>query len=98
MHVGHAVDQRVDIDRADTVAVQARLGIDIDPAQVDAQCAAVAERVVHACMQCQAPGIVQLQRAAGQRAAGIGAEEARVVDTGANERRERALGVEVVLQ
>src|SRR5690606_6679280 len=85
--VGNAVDHRVDVHGADGGTIQLDLGVDVGPAGVDAQGTVVADLEVHADVGGQAPGVIQLQLAAGQRTAGGFTEEGGVVHAQADQRR-----------
>src|SRR5690606_9988113 len=99
--VGHAVDDRIKLRRAHVAQpLDADVGLDVDPACVDAQRAALTEPEVQAGMRGQAPGTVELEPGAGQRAVGVALflEEPGVVHAQAEERGDPARAVEVVLQ
>src|SRR5690606_31417830 len=96
--VGGAVDQRVDLRATQLHAVEADVAVDVHPAHVDADRALFAELEVDAGVQRQAEGGVKLELRTRKRAAGVVAEKGGVVQAHAQQRRDRALAVEVVLQ
>src|SRR5690606_26961618 len=95
---GQAVDQRVDVGGADPDAVDLDVGVDVRPARVEADRAALVHREVDADVRGQAPRIVERQPGPFQRAGRLLAEERGVVHAHADERGGLRRVGEVVLQ
>src|SRR5690606_40544834 len=96
-HPGRAVDHRVQLRGAELHAVDLHVALDVDPARIHPDRAALTDREVDADVPGHAPGAVELELAALQDSRRLLLEELREVDAGAQERPDLPRA-EVVLQ
>lgn len=97
-HVGHAEDKRVNVDRSDRRTVDRNICVDVDPAHIGAQGAAVTQSDVYTGVQGQAKGIVKVKCSTGQRPLRRFVKEMRVVHTDTDKWRQIRVVGKVVLQ
>lgn len=96
-HVSRAENPRVEADLSHWGAAHRRVGVDVDPAHIGAQRALLAEGVVDAGMNRHAPGIIEADRRARERAGAALVPEMGVVHADADERRQVGAVGEVIL-